>query len=72
MSDNRSIFYEDWRDCLRSHYMYVIHHNDKVTEPTLHKVLQTVGFSEDEIRQMAIEAKMRDVDASPDELPGLE
>ncbi|GAB4568864.1 MAG: hypothetical protein Kow0077_00420 [Anaerolineae bacterium] len=71
MSDNQSIFHEDWRDCLKAHYMYVVQHDDRVTEPSLHEILLRVGFSEDEIREMAIRAKMRDTDAAPDELPGL-
>lgn len=72
MTENRSIFYENWRDCLKAHYTHVIRANDQVTEPTLHNVLLRVGFSEDEIKEIAIRAKMRDTDASPDELPGLE
>lgn len=71
MSDNPSIFAEEWRACLRQHYMYVIEHDDHVTEPTLHGVLLRVGFSEDEIKEIAIQAKMRDTDATLDELPGL-
>ena len=72
MTDRRSIFYDDWRDCLQSHYMHVIRHNDHVTEPTLHNVLLRVGFSEDEIKEMAIRARMRDTDATLGELPTLE
>lgn len=72
MTENRSIFYEDWRNCLRAHYMHVIRTGDKVTEPTLHSVLVSVGFTEDEIKEIAVRAKMRDTDATPDELPGLE
>jgi hypothetical protein len=72
MTDNRSIFYDNWRDCLRAHYMHVVHTQDAVTEPTLHKVLLSVGFTEDEIKEMAVRARMRDTDAAPDDLPGLE
>jgi hypothetical protein len=72
MSDNRSVFYDDWRDCLQSHYSHVIRVNDRVTEPTLRAVLLRVGFSEDEIRELAIRAKMRDTSTSPEDLPGLE
>ncbi len=72
MAEGRSIFHDDWRACLRAHYLHVIRSGDRVTEPTLRAVLERVGFSEDEIRQMAIEARMRDTDAHPDDLPGLE
>ena len=65
------VFADEWRACLRQHYMYVIQHNDTVTEPTLHGILLRVGFSEEEIREIAIQAKMRDTDATPGELPGL-
>lgn len=72
MSADRSPFHQDWRACLRAHYMHVIRIGDAVTEPTLRSVLTHVGFSEDEIKQMAIEAKIRDTDTSPDDLPGLD
>lgn len=72
MTEGRSVFYEDWRACLRAHYLHVIRTGDRVTEPTLRQVLLRVGFSEAEIKEMAIQARMRDTDATPDELPGLE
>ncbi len=71
MTEGRSVFYEDWRACLRAHYLHVIRTGDRVTEPTLREVLLRVGFSEDEIKEMAIQARMRDTDATPGELPGL-
>lgn len=70
--DDKSIFYEDWRACLRAHYMHVIRSRDTVTAPTLRDILLSVGFSEAEINEMAIRARMRDTGAAPDELPGLE
>ena len=72
MSGQRSIFYQDWRDCLRAHYMHVIRTNDRITEPTLHGVLLRVGFSEDEIKEIAVRAKMRDTEADPGDLPTLD
>ncbi len=71
MAKHQSVFYEDWRACLRAHYMHVISVGDKATEPTLKNVLLRVGFSEEEIAEMAVIARMRDVDATPGELPGL-
>lgn len=72
MTEHSSIFSEDWRNCLRAHYIHVIRSGDKVTEPSLKKVLLRVGFSQDEITEIAISAKMRDVDTPPSQLPGLE
>ncbi len=72
MSEGRSIFYDNWRDCLRAHYMHVIRTQDHVTEPTLHGVLLRVGFNEDEIKEMAVRARMREIDAAPGDLPQLD
>ncbi len=49
---NRSIFYEDWRDCLRAHYLHVIRTNDTNNEASLYTVLRDTGFSDDEIADM--------------------
>lgn len=56
MAENRGIFFEEWRACLQAHYFYVVQIGDKITEPTLHRVLIDAGFSEDEIAQMRQEA----------------
>ncbi|MBN1965179.1 MAG: hypothetical protein JW910_11070 [Anaerolineae bacterium] len=73
MSDSTegSIFADDWRDCLEAHYQHVIRIQDKITEPSLREVLLRVGFSEQQINEMAIWARMRDTDAHPDDLPDL-
>jgi hypothetical protein len=71
VAGHQSVFYEDWRACLRAHYMHVIRVSDKVTEPTLKKVLLRVGFSEGEIAEMAVVARMHDVDTAPGDLPGV-
>ena len=72
MSEQRSIFYEDWRECLRAHYMHVVRTQDQITEPTLHGVLLRVGFSEDEIKEMAVRARIRETDTNPSDLPTLD
>ena len=72
MSEQRSIFYQDWRDCLRAHYMHVVRTRDQITEPTLHGVLLRVGFSEDEIKEMAVRARIRETDTDPGDLPALD
>jgi hypothetical protein len=62
----RSIFSDDWRECLREHYKYVVRNEDQTTLRTLVPVLQSeyINFSEEELRQLYIEATMR-----ADELP---
>jgi hypothetical protein len=60
----RSIFFEEWRRCLQEHYRQVIRTQDSVTEKTLVGVLHRVGFSDDELRQLYMEATMR-ADGTP-------
>lgn len=51
-----SIFFDEWRNCLREHYRYVLYTRDWITEKTLREVLMEVGgFSEDEVYAMYVE-----------------
>jgi len=54
-------FDNDWRDCLREQYRYVIRNQDTKTEKTLKIVLQEVGFSEVELNELRVLATMRDM-----------
>jgi hypothetical protein len=56
MSAKRSIFFDEWQACLRSHYIHVIRTNDTVTEPTLRAVLLQSGLTEDDLRLLYDEA----------------
>lgn len=48
-----SIFFNEWRNCLREHYRYVLRTEDWITEKTLREVLLGVGgFSEDELQAL--------------------
>ena len=49
--DNKSFFFDEWRDCLRSHYRYVVQTHDEITEPTLRSVLHDAGVSEEEVER---------------------
>jgi hypothetical protein len=62
--ENRSIFYDDWRDCLRAHYRTVIRENDMNNEKTLYTVLLDTGFTVEEIDELRIEMGLIPV-ASP-------
>jgi hypothetical protein len=57
MNDKSSIFFDEWRACLRAHYKYVIQVNDTVTEPTLRAVLLQSGLTDDELRALIDEAR---------------
>lgn len=52
MSQKQSVFHDNWRDCLREHYLYVVRTHDAITEPTLRRVLIDTGFTEAEIDQL--------------------
>lgn len=69
MSDN--IFADDWRECLRAHYMHVIRTGDRVTEPTLRGVMQEAGFGETELAELRVLATLRVEDAPEDFVPDL-
>ncbi len=49
MSDKRSIFFDEWQDCLRAHYVHVLRTSDSVTEPTLRHVLHQTGITDEEL-----------------------
>ncbi len=64
--DHRSVFFDEWIRSLREQYKHVVRRNDKVTLPTLTAVMQNVGFSEDELTQLRIEATMHVDDVGKD------
>lgn len=69
MSSDDRIFADDWRDCLREQYKYVIRQQDRRTEETLTGVLHEVGFDDDELRALKVEATMRADDMPDDYVP---
>jgi hypothetical protein len=68
----KSPFADDWRDCLRAHFMHVIRTNDVRTEPTLTGVLLNAGFTEAELRELKLMATMHVDDVPADFVPDLE
>jgi len=54
--DQRSVFFEEWIRSLREQYKHVLRQDDRVTLPTLTAVMIDVGFSEDELAQLRVEA----------------
>ncbi len=68
MSEGR-IFADDWRDCLREQYKYVIRQQDHRTEATLTDVLHQVGFTDDELAALRLDATMRADDMPDDYVP---
>ena len=69
--DQRSVFFEEWIRSLREQYKHVVRGNDRVTLPTLTAVLQNVGFSEDELAQLRVEATMHVDDVPADFAPDM-
>ena len=67
----RSIFFDEWIKSLREQYKYVIRNNDQVTLPSLTEVMHDVGFTDDELAQLRIDATMRTEDVAEDFVPDL-
>ncbi len=65
MGEYRSIFSEEWRDCLRAHYRYVIRAQDTLTEQTLRQVLMQTGMGEDELLDLQRQALGYDPSLTP-------
>jgi hypothetical protein len=66
-----NIFAEDWRDCLRSHYLHVVGEQDGRTERTLRGVMHNVGFSDDELNELRVLATIHVDDVGADFTPDL-
>lgn len=56
MSENNSFFFDEWRDCLHAHFLYVVETQDTVTEPTLRHVLHDAGVDEELVESWYREA----------------
>ena len=63
--DSRSVFFDEWLSSLREQYKHVVRSDDVVTLPTLTAVMHNLGFGEEELAQLRIEATMH-MDDAPD------
>ncbi len=54
-----SVFADDWRACLRQHYIETVRKQDRVTLPSLTLVMYEVGFSDDDLAELRLLATMR-------------
>jgi hypothetical protein len=69
MSEN--VFADEWRECLRAHYMHVIRTKDKVTEPSLTVVMHSAGFNDTELGELRVRATQHVDDVGADFVPDL-
>lgn len=69
--EKNSVFFDEWIKSLREQYKYVIRNNDQVTLPSLTEVLHNVGFSDDELAHLRVEATMHIDDVGADYVPDL-
>lgn len=67
----QSVFKDEWRRCLKEHYKYVIRNQDSTTQRTLLPVLHRLGFTDDDLRQLYVEATMRADDMPDDFMPDI-
>ncbi len=68
----QSVFGDEWRECLRTHFMYVVRNNDTITERTLKGVLYEVGFTEAELNELRVLATAHVDDVGADFVPDLQ
>jgi hypothetical protein len=64
-----SIFADEWRECLRAHYMDTVRDDDQVTLKTLVGVMHEVGFTDDDLSALYLRATMRAEDLPADFVP---
>ena len=64
--DTQSVFYEEWLRSLREQFKQVARNDDRVTLSSLTAVMRQVGFRDDELAQLRIEATMHVDDAGAD------
>jgi hypothetical protein len=62
-------FDDEWRECLQSHFMYVIRSGDEATERTLSGVMLQAGFDDKALIELRIRATMRVEQMSEDFVP---
>jgi len=67
-----TVFNDEWRACLREQYKYVILNNDQVTLRSLLPVLDRVGFTDDELAQLRVEATMHIDNVPADFVPDMD
>ena len=56
--DPQSVFYREWLRSLREQYKHVAREDDRVTLSSLTAVMQQVGFRDDELARLRVEATM--------------
>ncbi|MBK8136805.1 MAG: hypothetical protein IPK52_13365 [Chloroflexi bacterium] len=70
--NRKSPFADEWRSCLREHYKQTVREKDRATLETLTGIMNSVGFREDDLRTLMIEATMRAEDMPDGYLPPLD
>jgi len=70
--ERRSIFFDEWIKSLREQYKYVIRNNDQVTLSSLTEVMHDVGFTDDELAQLRVQATMHVDDVGADYVPDMQ
>ncbi len=69
--DQSSVFFNEWLSSLRAQYQHVVRTDDKVALPSLTAVMRQVGFGEDELKQLKLQATLHIDDVADDFVPDL-
>jgi hypothetical protein len=67
----KNVFEDEWRECLRAHFMHVTRTNDTGTMRSLLTVMNEVGFTEEELRELRVLATAHVDDVAEDFVPDL-
>jgi hypothetical protein len=62
-------FEQEWRECLRAHYIYVVRSGDEATERTLTSVMEQAGFDSKTMVELRIRATLRAEELPADFVP---
>jgi hypothetical protein len=66
-----SIFRDEWRECLRAHYMDVVRRDDQRTLKSLVRVMHDTGFTDDELAELRVRVTLRVEDVPEDFVPDM-
>lgn len=65
----QSVFESEWRKCQRENLRHAAQSNDTVALPTIKERMKSLGFDDEEINQIYLEATMRSDEVSKDWKP---
>lgn len=69
MANRKSIFFDEWRACLRAHFFFVVQIDDQITLASLKGVLREADISDEQIEAWRQEALAQRAAEGPPQYP---